>query len=385
MFIFQPTANGLLLYRQYLTAIAQLSNLFSNNTTPYLDYRSAENIFCKAFHADNLSRTDTAFDAKIGDLGIGIKTFICKGNSKKEKIAEFNALSTDLKRLNGLDLAKKVSEYRNQRIDSAYSTYSLTKAIYHLITRRDGRLLIFETSYDRIDIENIEITKDTTKNVEFNDKKNFYSFNFSKSTLFKQFDFPSDENKILDIPITILEDPYSFILEQRATTTTVIPITHISKELEPAEDYIIIPLYVPGENKSVPTASGLNLWNAAGRPRNPGEIELRLNTELRNTYTKNNFFPPRNKVFNLQTPDGHMMTAKVCQENSKALMTNPNKDISTWLLRTVLLLKERQLLTYEHLEELGIDSVIITKIDENNYTIDKALIGSYEEYLENCG
>lgn len=145
--------------------------------------------------------------------------------------------------------------------------------------------------------------------------------------------------------------------------------------------------------KIVPPASGLNLWNAKGRlnrktgvitPRNSGEIELRLNKDLRATYKDTSFFPPKDHSFNLKAPDGTVMSAKVCQANCKALMTNPNNDISTWLLRTVLLLKEREILTYEHLEQLGIDSVIVTKIDEENYTIDKALLGSYEEYLESC-
>jgi len=392
MFVFNPTDEGVSTYRQYLIAIAQLSNLFSDNVAPYLDYRSAENIFCKAFNADNLSRTDTAFDAKIDKLGIGIKTFICNGTSKKEKVAEFNALSSDLKELSGLALAQKVSEYRNQRIDSAYSTYALDAAVYHLITRREGRLLIFETLYERVDIEKIKVTKDNSKTVEFNDGKNFYSFNFSKSTLFKQFNFPADEHKILDVPVEILEDPYSFILGKQVVSISMEPTVTVVQELEPARDYIVIPLYTPGDEKVVPSASGLNLWNARGRlnritgvvqPRDPGEIELRLNKDLRETYKHTSFFPPKDHPFNLRAPDGNVMSAKICQQDCKALMTNPNKDISKWLLRTVLLLKEKELLTYEHLEELGIDSVIVTKIDENNYTIDKALLGSYEEYLEN--
>jgi hypothetical protein len=36
--------------------------------------------------------------------------------------------------------------------------------------------------------------------------------------------------------------------------------------------------------------------------------------------------------FNLQIPTGEIFSAKVCQENSKALMTNPNKALSDWLL-----------------------------------------------------
>ena len=43
---------------------------------------------------------------------------------------------------------------------------------------------------------------------------------------------------------------------------------------------------------------------------------------------------------NKQIPTGEIFSAKLCQENSKALMTNPNKALSDWLLRKVLQLKE---------------------------------------------
>jgi hypothetical protein len=37
--------------------------LFSESSTPYLYYRSAENVYCRAFVADNLARSDVSVDA----------------------------------------------------------------------------------------------------------------------------------------------------------------------------------------------------------------------------------------------------------------------------------------------------------------------------------
>jgi hypothetical protein len=54
---------------------------------------------------------------------------------------------------------------------------------------------------------------------------------------------------------------------------------------------------------------------------------------------KPNFFPPRNHKFRLKTQDGETFLAKVCQDNNKALMSDPNKDLGSWLLRGRLHLK----------------------------------------------
>lgn len=79
-------------------------------------------------------------------------------------------------------------------------------------------------------------------------------------------------------------------------------------------------------------------------------------------------------------PTKEVLSAKVCQENSKALMTDPNKALSDWLLRKILKLKEGEPATIEKLNELGFDSVIITKIDEENFKIDIMNTDSYEVF-----
>jgi hypothetical protein len=95
-----------------------------------------------------------------------------------------------------------------------------------------------------------------------------------------------------------------------------------------------------------------------------------------------NFFPPRDETFNLKIPTGEVFSAKVCQDNGKALMTNPNKLLSDWLLRNILQLKEGELATIEKLDKLGFDSVIIIKSEVNNeYLIDVRKSGSYESFI----
>lgn len=62
-------------------------------------------------------------------------------------------------------------------------------------------------------------------------------------------------------------------------------------------------------------------------------------------------------------------------------MTNPNKALSDWLLRKIFQLKEGELATYERLNLLGFDSVIVTKDSEGKYSIDKVAIDSYEQFI----
>ena len=87
------------LYQKYIESIASLSGLFSESKIPFLHYRVAENIFCKSFGAENLSRSDISYDAKLNKTGIGLKTFIVKNNSSREKVAEFNSHSKELQNL----------------------------------------------------------------------------------------------------------------------------------------------------------------------------------------------------------------------------------------------------------------------------------------------
>lgn len=362
------------IYIDYLKAVCSLSKLFSKSKTPYLHYRLAENIFCEAFKADNLSRSDLAYDARIGKLGFGIKTFIAK-KASPQKIAEFNALSGQLKKLSTKNLAIKLSELRNERIEFANRTYGIESAIYHCIARSEKGLNIFESDYSLIDIKNIVKIKERKGNIIFEDGQNEYSFNFSKSTLFKKFHIP---HKVYRVDIEILDKPLRLIVQLFNRHSKI-----LSKEKFTGTDFVILPLYSlrdsRGDNKVVSQKSALNQWNAGGRARDKGEVYIPVPKIIHKKYL--GFFPDRDTPFNLHIPTGEALNAKLCQENSKALMTNPNKALSDWLLRDILKLKEGELLTYAKLKILGIDSVRITKLSDKNYKIDFAKTGSFEEFL----
>ena len=199
-------------YFNMLKLIGQLSNLFSESNVPYIHYRLTENIFCKYFNATNLSRDDISFDAIYNEFGVGIKTFQLKnGNSSVEKVAEFNKLSPELRTLNGIELARRVSKLRNDRIELANRLCGVSNSLYHIVGRKENELLIYNTPYDLIDIENIcDIKNNKDKTIKFNDGISEYSFNFSKSVLMKKF-VASEDHKI--IPIDIIKDPFAILEE----------------------------------------------------------------------------------------------------------------------------------------------------------------------------
>lgn len=141
-----------------------------------------------------------------------------------------------------------------------------------------------------------------------------------------------------------------------------------------------MPLYST-RNGLVPERSGLNQWNANGRKRSLDEVYIPIPVQIHQNFPS--FFPSRDEPFDLITPDGKILNAKVCQENSKALMTNPNSALANWLLRQLLNLKEGEIATKERLELMDCDSVIITKNSQNQYEIDKAKFGSYEHFINN--
>lgn len=191
----------------------------------------------------------------------------------------------------------------------------------------------------------------------------------------RKFYIPKNHD-ILDI--RIIDNPFEILLLLKDRIVA-------DEEMETKKagvDYIILPLYsIRGGFKNVPERSGLNQWNANGRPRIYGEVYIPIPKKIHNFCP--DFFPPREIAFNLITPNNEKLDVKVCQDNSKALMSKPNKALANWLLKIALGLKEREILTYERLENLGFDSVIIFKESNKNFRIDIRKIDSYEKFIEN--
>lgn len=355
-------------YKELLKLVGSLSNMFSQSSTPYLYYRVAEKVFCQSFGSDDLSRSDVAIDTKFKKSGIGLKTFLKKNDKTLQKIAEFNKDKFFYENLSTEQKIRKIAELRNERIIFSKNLYSLNDFIYHCVLRDEGKFYIFEEKMNLIDLENIKNIKSNSSSIKFDDGICEYSFNLSKSTLLKRF----NTFNILDsFDVDIIDNPLEALKE-------LLDYNKLNLNNKKIISTIYLPLY--GKEHMVYEKSGLNQWNAKGRKRDINEVYIPIPIKIHKI--NSTFFPKRDESFNLILPDGKVLKSKVCQENSKALMSYSNKELGKWILRDVLSLKEGELLTYAKLQVLGIDSVRIDKLTNGNYEINFAKNGSYEEFIK---
>ena len=361
-------------YIELLKIIWALSNLFADTNIPYLHYRVAENVFCRAFSADNLSRSDCTADARLGNIWYWLKTFICKNEKSLEKIAEFNSERKLYAKFENkpLDYIEKIAELRNERILSTMRIHWIESMFYHCVTRKWGAFSLHEEEMNTIDINNIRNIKKKENVITFDDKIHEYSFNISKSTLYKKFYI----SPIYTFDVQILEDPLELLEELYNNHKNLLV------EEMPVEWSIILPLYSKTKDWEfyVPEWSGLNQRNAKWRPRNPDEIYIPIPSRIHSKFP--DFFPWRDKSFNLYLPDNTILSAKICQDGWKALMSNPNKALWERLLRKILKKKEKSLVKYLDLEMMWVDAVEISKKNWEYY-INFKEIWTFEEFKNN--
>lgn len=372
------------LYVDLLETTGSLSNLFSESKKPFLYYRAMENIFCKSFSASNLSRSDISVDAGKDGIGIGLKTFLQENGNTFQKIAEFNKESYLFKGLSGLELAKKVSSMRNKRIESTKKICNLSDVIYHLVTRSKEHMAIFEEHMDFVDIDNIVLIGDKSKRttLHFTDGLHEYSFNLSKSTLMKRFD-TSNNKKIYGFGVKILDNPYDLLLSIRRNGIRS-NVSQVIEKDEGISDYIILPLYSTRNNK-VPESSGLNQWNAKGRDRDENEVYIPIPSWIhkkKRGFFKYNTDDNKTGSFDVKLPNGEVFSMKVAQQGGKALMSNPNSKLGKWILRDILELGSKELVTKETLDIIGIDSVKLSKMEDGSYSLDFLKSGSFEKFFK---
>ena len=370
-------------YEELLRLVGSLSNVFAESPIPYLYYRAAENIFCRAFEANNLGRGDVSADASKNKMGIGLKTFLHNNGNTFQKVAEFNRGAFDYQGQDARDIVEDISRQRNERINFTKRAHDLNDMIYHLVTREEGMFNIYEENMDLVDVTSIREIKQHGNIIHFKDNLHDYKFNLSKSTLFKRF---VTAGPMHQFQVDIHQDPYAFLLEKTGVD--------IIRETQETHEQIYLPLYSTKDGE-VHRSSGLNQWNAGGRGRGENELYIPIPSWIHKVFK--GFFPydldayqecKKNKVkykapaFTLELPNGKQLSARICQGNGKALMTNPNKDLGYWMLRKVLQVPVGQLVTYSMLENVGIDSVVVTKLAEDHFRIDFAGIGSFAEFNE---
>jgi len=91
-------------------------------------------------------------------------------------------------------------------------------------------------------------------------------------------------------------------------------------------------------------------------------------------------------------PSGAIVSAKVCQDGSKALMSDPNTVLCNWLFSTIdgsysyaeSRMPRHKPYTYDDLARVGKDSVLVRKLDESGsaFELEFAAVGSFEEFVE---
>jgi len=405
-------------YSDALVAVGGLSRLFSESNIPFFQYRFIENLFIRATNGKNISRQDAVFDALVGEnngIAVGVKTFTLpkKATYSYEKVQEFTALAGKGKigMMNDRDLVQTVARERNRRIliESASFNVDPSKSIYHCLVRREGEAVIHEEPYPTISVNSLtpltssgkKLKRFSTKtsNIHFYDGSNYYRYSRSKNVLLKRFEISTGQNWE-PVRIEIIKDVFSELFENvlGATLTSEMKITGLYDQISetPGVDYVVLPLYsVRRGSKEVPEKSGLNQWNAAGRPRKFGEAYISVPIDIHKNCK--GFFPLGSK-FKLFLPNTkEPAEASLCQSGYKALMTKPNDELCKWIFKVIdpkfslsmyNKAPSRAPYSYSDLETAGFDAVRVSKLKNQNrsgFEIQFEPIGAYEDFLELIG
>jgi hypothetical protein len=394
-------------YEKLLKAVAAMSRLYSDNEKPFLHSRFIEKLFAHTTNAFDFSRKDMSFDAVINkSIGVGIKTFTVPNfqANKSEKIAEMtkHATSGVFTNKNIELLAKTSAKLRNARVRSDANEYGIDmdRSFYHCLVRANSKAMVHEEPYEYIDLDAIKPLDKNGNEINnfiegqkghayFTDGKHKYLFNISKNTLFKRFDLNLYTNSN-PIDIEIYDDIFTKVIGWYDSD-----INELIKEKTPIEEFVILPLYSTRKKKDysdpdlVSKKSGLNQWNAGGRERKFGESYIPVPQKIHEKSP--NFFPPRDTKFDLLLPNKQKVIGKVCQENSKALMSDPNIDLCQWLYKIIdgsiqkseMRLANEKPYTFDDLRLINKDSVKVVKKSNSLYELSMMPLDSYEMFITN--
>jgi len=437
-------------YVRLLKPVASLSHLFSDNPIPYVSPKFVERLYMLSSGARDTAGDNSSFDAIAPNLvGVGVKTFGVSRTAqhKYEKVAEFTA-SANAGAFDGLDSVqslRKAIELRNARLlsDSVAYGIDVSNAIYHCLIRMTGAAMIHEEPMSLINERKLSPVDSSGNALDvfgvkpyISDGINVYTYNQSKRVLYKSFPviIPplAQFGGVIDLPIN--RDILNQIAE--GSFTIVPPITAISQPLATSvvgvknevafqyafegldslvedgpssydlleveknfitpmiikrpTDFVILPLYST-RNHEVPEKSGINQWNSAGRVRSFGEAYIPIPAWIHKAFP--GFLPERDQTFRLRLQDGTVVNAKVCQQGSKALMTDPNNELCRWLYtaiepdlsydRIMQRLPEKRPYTYKDLARVGKDCVKVSKVSDlpHQYELTFCRLGDYEKFL----
>ena len=388
-------------YKKIVQFTGSMSSLYSESNVPLVHPRLVEKLFCFATGSKDLARQDSSFDAnQDGIRGVGVKTFRSdpKKTSNTEKVAEFTKIAAAGILLNKSkeELAFAIAELRNSRVESDAAEYGidLQKSYYHCLIRIPGGAFFHEEDYGRVAVSEIKPTDSTGKEVTrfdsnsfghvyFRDDRALYSYNVSKNVLYKRFEISKGFNsEIFEIPI--IPD----LLGKVVGNNFALPWENDPARTIFEKKGVVLPLYSSrSDNKVVAPKSGINQWNAGGRSRSFGEAYIPVPIAIHRTFP--DFFPTRDEKFKLRLPNGKIVLSKICQQEGKALMSDPNTELCEWLFSTIdgsIKEAEKRIITsapytYSDLLRIGKDSVTVSKLqgEDADFEISSAPLNSYEE------
>jgi hypothetical protein len=149
-----------------------------------------ETAFSLSFHGINHSLKDVVVDSSIGNVGIGLKTFLLAGKKSPvadEKIAQFDQVDSKLLATSRHgELIRWVINEWNKRFWETMEMYNLNTMMYHCVLRTEGRLFIQEYPMYAIDHTNLRF-KHLKKSIGFVAGGSKYYFSLSKKTLYRYF------------------------------------------------------------------------------------------------------------------------------------------------------------------------------------------------------
>ncbi|MCR4673882.1 MAG: hypothetical protein K5675_02640 [Lachnospiraceae bacterium] len=236
-------------YKRLILAFSSLTDMFAQKASdidqkvaPIINSKFQETAFQRAFNAAAEDIGNTSYDVSVEHEGkkylVGIKTFgISSGDQKvaqfKAKHDEWADLIDQIKSNAGnveskeeidsinqdlyLELANKIAQIRNERIDSSYANIRGFRidihdidvhSVYHVLMPSDKndeepKIFVGETSYDKIDMDNIQVLgctgKNNPTNFFFTDGNHTYKYTSADSQLHMNFtnrDIICDEWKV---------------------------------------------------------------------------------------------------------------------------------------------------------------------------------------------
>lgn len=397
-------------YVNFLEMYGSLSGMFNQKSSesgaPYLDSKFQETVYARSFDSKDVDTGNTPHDIKSdfsdGSVGIGIKTWL---NSKPsfQKVMQLKKMKNEIEQFNNPkkveELAYKIASIKNDRLDADYARLGLKEDdnIYHYVTRDEGKLVIQETSYPKIDIPTLQPEELNKHSFTFCDRYKSYKYTFGDSQVWMKFGGKNDSSIIDEVKVDILKDPFDFM----KTAFEAQEKLALQKESSKKLDYTYLPLY-SYSSKQVEEKSGLNAFNAA--PKNVGgdrpEAEVYIpipmkywkkhpnwfnkSVDMRNHNKYKMITGKKNLPFKLHLPNGEVYPAHVGQSNFKALETDPQNALGKWLLYDIFKLAPGELLTNDKLIEIGLDSVKLWHEDPDDFSnvwIDFAPLGSFEKYM----